>query len=85
MSLESNDSISLAIWGGCAKVEIMQSVEKEGMKLYSKLEAIPGDRSVKLQSDMEDCENIGAYILDQSVRYPRVFKIGHILYMIYFR
>ena len=60
----------------------MQSVEKEGMKLYSKLEAIPGDRSAKLQGDMEDCESIGAYILDQSVRYPRVFKIGYILYLV---
>ena len=55
----------------------MKSVENEGMKLYSKLEQVQCDRSTKLQTDMEDCESIGAYILDQSLRHPRVFKIRY--------
>ena len=33
----------------------MHSVEKEGMKLYSKLSEIGGDQSMSLQSALEDC------------------------------
>ena len=41
----------------------MQSVEKEGMKLYAKLQEICGEQSLKLQDGMEDCDKHGAYNL----------------------
>jgi hypothetical protein len=41
----------------------MNSVEKEGMKLYSKLGEIGGGQSVKLQDNLEDCDKYGAYNL----------------------
>ena len=43
----------------------MQSVEKEGMKLYSKLGEIGagGDQSMQLQGNLEDCDKHGAYNL----------------------
>ena len=41
----------------------MQSIEKEGMKLYSKLGEIGGDQSMQLQVGLEDCDNHGAYNL----------------------
>ena len=39
----------------------MQSVEKEGMKLYVKLCEISGDQSSVLQGSLEDCDKHGAY------------------------
>ena len=41
----------------------MQSVEKEGMKLYAKLGEIGADQSIKLQGNLEDCDKRGAYNL----------------------
>ena len=41
----------------------MQSVEKEGMKLYEKLGLYAGEQSEKLQNTLEDCDNHGAYNL----------------------
>ena len=40
-------------------VEIMASVEKEGLKPFEKLGSISGDQSAKLQSSMEDCGTHG--------------------------
>ena len=34
----------------------MQSVEKEGTKLYGKLSEIGGEQSLKLQDGMENCD-----------------------------
>ena len=41
----------------------MQSVEKEGMKLYGKLSEIGGEQSLKLQDGIEDCDEHEAYNL----------------------
>ena len=41
----------------------MQSVEKEGMKLYGKLGEVGGPQSCMLQFSMEDCDKHGAYNL----------------------
>ena len=41
----------------------MQSVGKEGMKLYTKLGEIGGEQSMKLQGNLEDCDKHGAYNL----------------------
>ena len=41
----------------------MQSVEREGIKLYGKLNEIGGEQSLKLQNGMEDCDKHGAYNL----------------------
>ena len=40
----------------------MNSVEKEGMKLYDKLGLIPGGESQRLQESMEDFDPHGTYI-----------------------
>ena len=40
----------------------MQSVEKDGMKLYAKLGEIKGEHAAKLQADLEDCDRHGVYI-----------------------
>ena len=44
------------------KVEIMASVEKDGMKLYDKLGIIGGAESERLQESMEDFGTPGTYI-----------------------
>ena len=41
----------------------MQSVEKEGMKLYDKLGAIGGGECDRLQEGMEDFGTHGTYIV----------------------
>ncbi len=42
----------------------MNSVEKEGMKLYDKLASIPGGESARLQESMEDFgTHVGAIFL----------------------
>ena len=56
------------------KVDIMQSVEKEGMKLYEKLVAISGGESVRLQESLEDFGKHGTYISVQSLR---TLTLGH--------
>ena len=40
----------------------MQSVEKEGMKLYDKLGATKGDHAARLMISLEDCDRHGVYI-----------------------
>ena len=44
------------------KVEIMASVEKDGMKLYDKLGIIGGAESERLQESMEDFSTPETYI-----------------------
>ena len=39
----------------------MQSVEKDGMKLYAKLGEIKGDHAAALQTNLEDCDRHGVY------------------------
>jgi hypothetical protein len=39
----------------------MQSVEKEGMKLYDKLGATKGDHAARLMISLEDCDRHGVY------------------------
>ncbi len=46
-----------------AKVDIMASLEKEGMKLYAKLQEIDGSLSSSHQTSVEDCvANMGPII-----------------------
>ena len=52
----------------------MTSVEKEGMKLYDKLGAIPGGESSRLQEAMEDFGTHGTY---SSVQSLRTLTLGH--------
>ena len=53
----------------------MQSVEKEGMKLFEKLGGIGGGESVRLQESLEDFGKHGAYIsVHQSLR---TLTLGH--------
>jgi hypothetical protein len=52
----------------------MQSVEKEGMKLYDKFVGIGGGESVRLQESLEDFGKHGTYISVQSLR---TLTLGH--------
>ena len=52
----------------------MNSVEKEGMKLYEKLGNIPGSQSAKLQESMEDFGTHGSYFSVQSLN---TLTLGH--------
>ena len=46
----------------------MQSVEKEGMKLYKSLKEIRGAQSERLQESLEDFGTHGTYIYSQSLK-----------------
>ncbi len=52
----------------------MNSVEKEGMKLYDKLASIPGGESARLQESMEDFGTHGSYFSVQSLN---TLTLGH--------
>ena len=52
----------------------MNSVEKEGMKLYDKLASIPGGESARLQESMEDFGTHGTY---RSVQSLNTLTLGH--------
>jgi len=52
----------------------MNSVEKEGMKLYEKLGSIPGGESARLQESMEDFGTHGTYLSVQSLN---TLTLGH--------
>jgi len=49
-------------------VEIMKSVENEGMKLYKSLGQVAGGQSEKLQESLEDFGTYGTYIYSQSLK-----------------
>ena len=41
----------LLLW---VKVDLMSAVEKDGMKLFAKVEKVTGGESLRLQSNLED-------------------------------
>ena len=43
------------------KVELMQSVEKEGTKLYNQLKSKEGNKAAELAKELEDLMNISCY------------------------
>ena len=50
----------------------MQSVEKEGMKLYDKLGKIKGDHAARLMISLEDCDRHGVYNIYLRVVFKRM-------------
>ena len=54
----------------------MTSVEKEGMKLYSKLSDVGGDQASQLQDTMEDCWKHGPIVCNRAPCILKSLRLG---------